>query len=196
MKRKWFLVILTILVLASVTVALAYAQGNIQRSNPQYVTSGEWFEVEITFTAPTDETNAVGIADNLEGASVRVDSECCFPSGAYVNTNSEANMIEAAWAASFNAGDEMVLVYEAMVEGEPMDEFIFTGCVYYFDGQRTCYEPKNKEPYCEDIIQEDIPETVVKIRPDMSFVLGAVNAWLAGDSSMADALVVINAWVS
>jgi len=168
---------------------LAYA--NPERSSPEYAAPGEWVTIEVTFTCPEDETNAIGIADNLAGAvDCQVDVAWCSPPAFYARSsfsNYECpNTVEYLWAESFDAGTEITAVYQVMLEGEPMDEFTFEGYVLYYVGA---------DPTGDGPLREELPVRQIKIKPDMSYALSAVNAWLSGETSMSEALSVINAWV-
>jgi len=190
MKKFVYTMLILLLVILLVFPASALSS-NVERSHPEYVESGEWFTVEVTFTCPEDETNSIGIADNLEVVDAEIVE--CSPSTSYARTvfdNPESqSMVECIWAESFDAGTEVTAVYEVIIEGEPMDEFVFEGYVLYYAGSTTGYGGRVQ-------IREDIPETSVKIKPDMSYALGEVNRWLQGEISMSDALSVINAWLS
>lgn len=189
MKRILLLVPVILVVLVA-QVMLAYA--NPERSSPEYASPGEWVTVEVTFTCPEDETNSIGIADNLAGAvDVQVEVEWCSPAASYVRTSFSnyrcENVVEYLWAGIYPAGTEITAVYQVMLEGEPMDEFTFEGYVLYYLGA---------DPAGDGPLREELPVRQIKIKPDMSYALGAVNAWLSGETSMSEALSVINAWVS
>jgi len=188
--KRILLLVPVIMVLLVAQVMLAYA--NVERSSPEYAVPGEWFTVEVTFTCPEDETNAIGIADTLAGAiDSQVDLEWCSPAASYVRTsfsNYECqNTVEYVWANTYQAGTEITAVYKVILEGEPMDEFTFEGFVLYYIGA---------DPIGDGQLREELPVRQIKIKPDMSYALSAVNSWLSGETSMSEVLPVINAWVS
>jgi len=194
MKTKWGILIGIVLLLTCLTVGLVYASGpNIERSNPEYVQSGVPFQVEITFTAPFDECNSIGISDSADG-DISVVSYS--PDGAFVKVT--GGTIEIVWAEVLSQGEQVSVAYEVVLEGEPMEEFSFDGYIIYWDGEGSCTpgQPGSIFPIQEEEIREDIPETSMLIKPDRSYVLGAINQWLYGDSTMSEALAVVNAWVS
>lgn len=179
------------LILALLFGGVASADTMVDRNCPEYVESGEWFEVSVTFICPEDETNAIGIADNLEGVvDAQGDIEWCEPTAFAVRvlgSAEDASMIEYVWADTYDAGTEITAVYKVLIEGEPMEEFSFDGFVAYYVGG---------DYRGEGCLCIDLPIGTVKIKPDQSYTLAVINEWLYGEITMSEALSVINAWVS
>jgi len=170
----------------------AYSSPIVERSFPQYIASGEWFTVEITFTCPEDETNSIGIADNLEGfTDVQGDVDWCEPqafSCRVLGGSPHANMVEYVWADVFQARTEVKAIYQVKLVGTPMDEFTFADSfAAYYVGAGVSGEKH---------ILVELPVESVKIKPDQSYTLGVINQWLYDNLTMSEALSVINAWIS
>jgi len=140
----WLLSLIFCVMLALPVVALplgiALAQGKASpvRTLPQVISPGATFEVKVTFTAPADMFNAIGLSDTVpEGWDVTVDASWCKPvpdGSARVEGGNTAQFI---WIGPFDRGTKFEAVYKITV---PQDASVGSPA---FDGELEYYIGNN-----------------------------------------------------
>jgi len=107
------------------------------------VEPGETFEVTVTFAAPVDDFNAIGMTDAApEGWLVTVDPAWNTPFGS-ANTL-DPNEADFMWYETYDEDQPFQVMYEVLVPAEA------TPGTYYFDGDIE-YHVSTDGPYFEDI---------------------------------------------
>jgi len=119
-----FIAFFTIMALMAVALipldmALAYPPANPVRALPSTpVERGKTFNVTVTFTAPADKFNAIGLTDNApDGWNVTVNAAWCTPIADLVSVT--GNKAEIAWSGEpgvgFNNGTSFSALYKVTV---------------------------------------------------------------------------------
>jgi hypothetical protein len=97
--------------------ALAYPPANPVRTLPATVERGKTFNVTITFTAPADNFNAIGLTDNApDGWNVAVNAAWCTPNADAVTAT--GNKAEISWFGApvgFSKNTSFTAVYKVTV---------------------------------------------------------------------------------
>ena len=112
------------LVLSITSIVVAQALANPVRDLPESVKSGEDFNVTVTWTAPADNFNAIGLTDNAN------------------NVTPENNTIEYTWYGPYSNGTSFTAVYSAHVPiGAPAGNSydMFSGNLFYYIGSAGPY---------------------------------------------------------
>jgi hypothetical protein len=138
-KKKLVLVVVLALVLASGALVplndTALAQStNLSRSfSPDdQVLRDESFDVIVTFTAPADEFNSIGLVDNVPvGWAIQVDTSWCTPNAAFSNIVSDE--AQYVWIGPYNSGQVFTAIYHVTVpSGASSGTHLFNGQLSYF----------------------------------------------------------------
>ena len=133
--------LLALLVALPAGIALAQGGASPARILPPVISPGDTIEVKVTFTAPADNFNAIGISDTApEGWNVTADASWCDPApqGAKVSGGDTAEFI---WYGPFDRGTKFKAVYkvtvppDASVESPP-----FNGTLEYYINANTYVE--------------------------------------------------------
>jgi len=120
----------------------------VVRNLPDVVERGETFNVTVTFTAPEDKFNSIGLTDFCpDGWNVTVDETWCTPPAEAVLAT--GNKAEIAWfgepGVGFDNGTSFSALYKVTVpDYAPLEIHTFYGVLGYFLA--------NKGPYHENII--------------------------------------------
>jgi len=127
-----FVTIMALMAVALMPVDMALGQeANPSRILPETVERGDKFNVTVTFTAPADEFNGIGLTDLCpDGWKVEVDAAWCTPTA---DTFTEkGNKAEIAWfgepGVGFDNGTSFTALYKVTV---PYDA---SAGIYTFDG--------------------------------------------------------------
>jgi len=126
---------------------VAGQEANPSRILPETVERGQTFDVPVTFTAPQDEFNAIGLTDFCpDGWDVTVNVTWCTPMATLVKGT--GNKAEIGWSVEpgvgFDNGTSFSAVYKVTVPGDaPAGIYTFGGSVEYRVGP--------KGPYLENI---------------------------------------------
>jgi hypothetical protein len=105
---------------------------------------GDTFDVTLSFTAPDDDFNAVGIKDVAPaGWAVSVNNAWCTPAATYGN-KPETNKVEYAWFGSYSLGSSFTVVYKVTVPGDA------SGGTYSFTGGKVEYYLGGTGPHFAD----------------------------------------------
>ena len=144
-----FTALLALLVVA-LPPGIALAQGvSPARTLPPVISPGDTFEVRVTFTAPADMFNSIGLFDTApEGWNVTVDASWCDPvpdGGAKVVGGNSAQVI---WYGSpnkgFDAGTRFKAVYKVTVPQNASNASVespaFSGTLEYYIGGNSWVE--------------------------------------------------------
>ena len=152
-----FVTIVALMAVALMPVDMALGQEvNPIRTLPDAVERGETFDVIVTFTAPVDEFNAIGLADFVpDGWNVTVDAAWCTPNaGAVLATGNRAEII---WfgelGVGFDKGTQFSALYKVTVP-----EYACAGS-HTFDGSLE-YWVGNEGPYLRNVTGDsevDVP---------------------------------------
>lgn len=139
MKKKIILCVILALVLASsalvpVTDTALAQSANLSRSfSPDdQVLRDESFDVIVTFTAPADEFNSIGLVDNVPaGWAIQVDTSWCTPNADFSNiVGDEAQYV---WIGPYNAGQVFTAIYHVTVpSGASPGTHLFNGQLNYY----------------------------------------------------------------
>jgi len=112
------------------------AQPGSLRSIPSVASRGQVVLVNVTFSAPEDDFNAVGFTDYApEGWDVRVDRMWCTPSADMCSVSGSG--AEYLWNGPYEEGTGFTVIYELQVPGDaPLGTYAFPGgaLVYYLGG--------------------------------------------------------------
>ena len=114
------------------------------RHLPASAERGGVFTVKITFIAPSDDFNAVGISDEAPpGWEVQAKKEWCRPEA--LGAKAAGNKAEIIWSGPFEKGTEFSAVYKVRIphEAEPG--------VYSFGNGFLLYYIARKGPFKEEI---------------------------------------------
>ena len=134
--RRLSLVATLVLVLLCISAVLQSGIASAQNANPARdlpdapVQRGETFDVIVTFTASSNDFNAIGLIDNIPtGWAIQADTTWCTPSADYAKDDSPLNQAEYAWFGPYDVGQEFTALYKVTV---PIDAEFDT---YLFNGQ-------------------------------------------------------------
>jgi len=110
-----FVTIVALLAVALMPVDMALAQqANPGRTLPDTVERGETFTVVVSFTAPVDNFNSIGITDLAPaGWNVTVDTTWCTPNAYAVEAR--GNKPEILWSGPFSNGTSFTALYKVTV---------------------------------------------------------------------------------
>jgi parallel beta-helix repeat protein len=118
---------------------------DVIRDLPDTVRRGETFNVTVTFTAPEDKFNAIGLTDLApDGWNVTVDETWCTPTADAVLAT--GNKAEIAWfgepSVGFDNGTPFSALYKVTVSDyAPLEIHTFYGILeYYLAGEGPYYE--------------------------------------------------------
>ena len=138
------------LVLSITSTGVAQAQANPVRDMPDSVEAGADFTVTVTWTAPTDNFNAIGLHDEANAtASMAVSGNTgwCTPNADAKTTAN--NIVEYMWMSTHSSGTGFTAVYSVHVPtGTPEGEYTFDGYLEYYIG--------SDGPYTEDIAGDSV----------------------------------------
>ena len=159
MNTKWINVLIaSALVLSVFAIAPAIAQtANPVRDMPDSVSPGEDFNVTVTWTAPADNFNSVGLTDYANATAnmtVSGNKSWCTPTP---NANTTANnKVEYAWYGPFSSGTAFTAIYNVQVPTDaPGGNYTFSGnLLYYISGT----------PYTEAVTGDS---AIMVVRPDL-----------------------------
>jgi len=135
----WRLIVVATLVVAMVSGAIvpqidtASAQSagpvrNLPAPDPTTVERGVTLDVIVTFTAPGDDFNAIGLTDDVpDGWTIQVDKTWCNPAADQANI--VGNQSQYVWYGPYSSGQTFTAQYKVTIPGD-------ADCVTYpFDGQ-------------------------------------------------------------
>ncbi len=113
-----FFTIMALMAVALMPLDMALGQAvNPARTLPSTVERGQTFNVTVTFTAPADNFNAIGLTDNApDGWDVQVDAAWCTPNASVVTAT--GNKAEISWFGApvgFDNGTPFSVVYQVTV---------------------------------------------------------------------------------
>jgi hypothetical protein len=131
-----FFTIMALMVVALMPLHMALGQGtNLTRALPATVERGKTFNVTVTFTAPADNFNAIGLTDNApDGWNVAVDAAWCTPNADAVTAT--GNKAEISWFGApvgFDNGTSFTVLYKVTVPDYACaGNHAFNGFLEYF----------------------------------------------------------------
>jgi len=123
-------------------ITLAQGKASPARTLPQVISPGDTFEVKVTFTAPADVFNSIGIRDTApEGWNVAVNALWCDPvpeGGAQVV---EGNSAQFIWYGPFDRGTKFEAVYKVTTpQDASVGSPVFIGTMEYYIGNNNYVE--------------------------------------------------------
>jgi len=154
--RLGLIITILLALLVALPAGIVLAQGaNPARILPEVINPGDTIEVKVTFTAPADNFNAIGLSDTApEGWKVTVDAAWCKPAPAYVRVVG-GNTAEFIWADIFDRGKKFEAVYKVTVPPDASSASLENpafngteGLEYYIGGNN----------YVEDIVAGGVEE--------------------------------------
>jgi uncharacterized repeat protein (TIGR02543 family) len=103
------------------------------RDLPVAVTKGQTFPVAITFTAPANDFNAIGLNDLVPaGWTITLDEAGCEPDADQSNVTI-GNEAQYVWNGPYSSGTAFTAVYQVTVPaGATADTYNFAGTVEYY----------------------------------------------------------------
>ena len=134
----WRLIVVAALVVALVSGAImpqidtASAQTSVSRNlpdpDPTTVERGVTLDVFVTFTAPNDDFNSIGLTDDVPaGWTIQVDKTWCTPNANQANI--VGNQSQYVWYGPYSSGQTFTAQYKVTIPGD-------AECVTYpFDGE-------------------------------------------------------------
>ena len=131
------LVATLVLALLCISAVLQSGTASAQNANPTRdltdapVQRGETFDVVVTFTAPSNEFNSIGLIDNVPtGWTIQVDKTWCTPNADQANI--VGNQAQYAWFGPYDKGQEFTSLYKVTVPAESgLDTYLFDGELGY-----------------------------------------------------------------
>jgi len=154
--RFGLIVALVAIVLMPLTVALAQ-QANPVRVLPDTVERRETFNVTVTFTAPADKFNAIGLTDFCpDGWNVTVSTAWCTPTADAVKAT--GNEAEIAWFGEPDVGFDKGTSFSALYKVTVPDDAL--AGIHTFDGFLQYYLA-SEGPYYENITGDSEAEVTV-----------------------------------
>jgi len=143
-SRIVFVSIVLLMAVALLPVGIALAQeASPGRVLPDAVHSGETFDVTVTFTAPVDKFNSIGLTDLApDGWNVTVDETWCTPSADAISATD--NKAEIAWygepEVGFNKDISFTALYKVTVPDDAeLGIDAFSGHLEYYVGEEGPY---------------------------------------------------------
>jgi len=143
----WWPVILAALVIVTLMAGPLAPDANcetgipVTRDLPDTVLPLETFKVTVTFTAPANDFNAIGLSEFAPaGWKVKVNAGWCTP--APMDCLASNNKAEIIWAGPYPAGASFTAVYQVTVPGGAANGCIFNNGVleYYLGAGVTPYK--------------------------------------------------------
>jgi len=137
-----FVTIMALMAVALMPLDMALGQEvNPVRTLPDTGERGETFDVTVTFTAPADNFNAIGLTDNApDGWEVTLDKAWCTPIADFVNA--VGNKAEIMWFGPYDKDDDFSVTYKVTVADYDCAGInTFNGFLeYYLGGEGPYYE--------------------------------------------------------
>jgi hypothetical protein len=92
----------------------------------------ESFDVIVTFTAPADEFNSIGLVDNVPaGWAIQIDTSWCTPNADFSNMASDE--AQYVWIGPYNSGQVFTAIYHVTVpSGASPGTHLFSGQLNYY----------------------------------------------------------------
>jgi PKD repeat protein len=163
---RWALPILLVSSLLAIFIGpgVAVAQPTVTRVLPAVVEPGDVFNVTITWTAPADDFNSIGLHDETPTApsdwTTSVDATSCDPDAD--SSNAVGNVAEYIWFGPYSSGTAFTAVYQVQVPVATAPG-IYTfpdGTLEYFEGE--------SGPTVVDITGDDQVEVAIAPTADFS----------------------------
>jgi hypothetical protein len=126
-----------VLVLLCVSAVFQSGPASAQNANPARdlpdapVQRGETFDVTITFIAPYDDFNSIGLVDEVPaGWTIQVDTTWCTPNADQANI--DGNQSQYAWYGPYSSGESFTALYKVTVPANAeFDTYLFNGQLGY-----------------------------------------------------------------
>jgi hypothetical protein len=134
------IVILALIAVTVVPLGVVLAQeASPGRVLPDTVQGGETFDVTVTFTAPADNFNAIGLTDLApDGWNVTLNGTWSTPNAGFVNAM--GNKAEIMWFGPYESGTTFSAVYKVTVPDDAeLGIYVFSGSVEYYVGSEGPY---------------------------------------------------------
>jgi len=140
-------ILLALLVALPAGIVLAQGGASAARILPEVINPGDTIEVKVTFTAPADNFNSIGLSDTApEGWNVTADASWCKPVPAYAVV-AGGSTAQVMWIDIFDRGKKFEAVYKVTVPPDAssasLENPAFNGTLEYYIGGNN---------YVEDIV--------------------------------------------
>ncbi len=127
--------------IAVISISAAYSV-NATRDLPDSVSSGDSFNVTVSFTAPADNFNAIGlteVANKTANMTVEGKKEWCTPKADFCKVTD--NKLELLWYGPYDADTAFTVIYRVNVPSDAKgDSHAFNGSVEYYIGEEGPYK--------------------------------------------------------
>ena len=131
------LVATLMLVLLCISAVFQNGIASAQNANPTRdlpdapIQRGKTFDVTITFIAPYDDFNSIGLTDNVPtGWDIQVDKTWCTPSADQANI--VGNQSQYVWYGPYSNGESFTALYKVTVPADAeFDTYLFDGELGY-----------------------------------------------------------------
>ena len=188
-RRRGLEALLPFLLISALTLAfLPFPSASAQTANPtrdlpDRVQRGDTFDVVITFTAPQDNFNAIGLTDIVPaGWAIEADASECTPVANAVKVTPEENKVEIVWYGPFDAGTAFMAVYHVTV---PSDAAYGT---YNFTDGTLLYYIAGSGPFTENVTGDSQvlipapPPEITAIDPSQGVQGETLNVTITGQN--------------
>jgi hypothetical protein len=118
---------------------------NLPDPDPTTVEKGVTLDVIVTFTAPSDNFNAIGLTDDVPtGWTIQVDKTWCTPAADQANiVGNQSQYVWYGFPSGYSSGQEFTALYKVTVPADAeCVTYPFDGQLgYYIAGSDRIYEP-------------------------------------------------------
>ena len=136
--RRLSLIATLVLVLLCISAVLQSGTASAQDANPARdlpyapVQRGVTLDIMVTFIAPDDDFNSIGLIDNVPtGWTIQVDTSWCTPNADQAK-KIEGNQSQYMWWGPFNVGESFTALYKVTVPIDAeFDTYLFYGQLGY-----------------------------------------------------------------
>jgi len=114
---------------------------SVTRHLPSAVSPSQTFDVTVTFTAPADSFNAIGLVDDAPaGWAVQGNVAWCTPNANFLNV--VGSEVQYTWVGPYSSGQNFTVLYKVTVLGNAsLPSYTFSGQLgYKIGGGSTIYE--------------------------------------------------------
>ncbi len=173
--RLFGLVLTVVLLVAIMVLPLDTALGQGQEANatrvlPATVQQGETFDVILTFTAPADQFNAIGLRDTApDGWNATVDAAWCTPNAD--NAQAVGARASLTWIGPYSQGTNFTVMYKVTVPcnaslgNHSFDVSPYESFLYYYVAEEGPYS----ENITGDYEVQVIPPAILSSAASISF---------------------------
>ncbi len=152
--------------IAVISISAAYSV-NATRDLPDSVSSGDSFNVTVSFTAPADNFNAIGlteVANKTANMTVEGKNEWCTPKADICKVTD--NKLELLWYGPYDADTAFTVIYRVNVPSDAKgDSHAFNGSVEYYISEEGPYKEAMEGDKEVKVITTAVPSEEVTSAP-------------------------------